>query len=73
MSARLALGAVAALAGLSALRARQGGRSAQSGVRFQRASNERIHQAMREKNDGFIGLEVFKVEPGKEPEALQSI
>ena len=73
MSARLALGAAAALAGLAALRARQGSRSTQSGVRFQRASNERIYQAMREKDDGFIGVEVFKVEPGKESEVLQSI
>jgi len=73
VSAHLALGAVAALAGLAALRARQGGRSAQSSVRFQRASNEQIYQAMLENDNDFIGVEVFKVEPGREPEAIQSI
>ena len=73
MSAYLALGAAAALAGLAALRARQGSRSDAIGVRFQRRSNERIHHAMRNDDDDLIAVEVFKVEPGKKPESIKKI
>lgn len=73
MSAHLALGAAAALAGIAALRRRRGSQGSTIGVRFQRRSNERIHHAMRNDDDDFIAVEVFKVEPGKKPESIKKI
>ena len=73
MSARLALGAAAVLAGLAALRARQGSRSVKSGVRFERVSDERIYQAMREGDGRLVAVEVFTVEPGAEPRLIRRI
>jgi hypothetical protein len=73
MSAHLALGAAAVLAGLAALRARQGSRSVKSGVRFERVSDERIYQAMREGDGRLVAVEVFAVGPGVPPKLIQRI
>jgi hypothetical protein len=73
MSARLALGATAVLAGLAALRARQGSRSVKSGVRFERVSDERIYQAMLEGDGRLVAVEVFAVGPGVLPKPIQRI
>jgi len=73
MSAHLAVGAAAALAGLAALRARQGSRSVKNGVRFKRVSDERIYQAMREGDEALVVVEVFVVDPDAPPRLIQSI
>ena len=66
-------GALAALAGLAALRAGSGSRSTQSGVRFERVSDEQIYQAMREGNEALVAVEVFTVEPGAAPRLIRRI
>jgi hypothetical protein len=68
-----AIGALAALAGLAALRASSGSRSTQSGVRFERVSDEQIYQAMREGNKALVAVEVFTVEPGVAPKLIRRI
>jgi hypothetical protein len=68
-----AIGALAALAGLAALRASSGSRSTQSGVRFERVSDEQIYQAMREGNEALVAVEVFTAEPGIAPKLIQRI
>lgn len=73
MSAHLALGAAAALAGIAALRRRRGSQGGTIGVRFQRRSSESIYHAMRNDDDDFIAVEVFKVEPGKKTESIKKI